>query len=108
MVEIMSDGGTRPNPARTDWSVVDAATEADIARQTQEDSNEAAHDAAAWAREVSRSVGLSQTDFSRCIGVPVAKVHGWESGKQAPAGPERTLLRLIAYSPGTALAALAR
>jgi DNA-binding transcriptional regulator YiaG len=38
----------------------------------------------------------------------VAKVRGWESGKEAPAGPERRLLRLIAYSPETALAALVR
>jgi putative transcriptional regulator len=108
MVEIMSDGGTRPIPPRTDWSVVDATTEADIARQTQKDSDEAAYDAAGWAREVRRRVGLSQTAFSRCIGVPVAKVRGWESGKEAPAGPERRLLRLIAYSPETALAALVR
>jgi putative transcriptional regulator len=108
MVEIMSDGRTRPIRPRTDWSVVDATTEADIARHAKEDSDEAAHDAAAWAREVRRRVGLSQTDFSRCIGVPLAKVRGWESGKQTPAGPERTLLRLIAYSPKTALAALAR
>ncbi len=63
-------------------------------------------DAAVWAREVRRSVGLSQLDFSRCIGVPVATVRNWESGKQSPAGAERALLRLIAFSPRTAIAAL--
>jgi len=44
--------------------------------------------------------------FPRCIGVPVAKVRDWESGKQAPAGPERMLPKLIAHSPRTVRAAL--
>ena len=106
MVELLSDGGPRPIRPRTDWSVVDSTTDADIARHQREDDAEAAHDAAAWARSVRRSVGLSQAEFSRRIGVPVAKVRDWESGRQTPAGPERTVLRLIAHSPGAALAAL--
>jgi putative transcriptional regulator len=106
IVEILADGDLRPIRPRTDWSVVDATTEADIARHVREDTDEAMRDAAVWAREVRRSVGLSQSDFSRCIGVPLAKVRDWETGKQTPAGLERAVLRLIAHSPRTALDAL--
>lgn len=106
IVEILRGGGTRPIPPRTDWSLVEATSESDIARHAQEDADEATQDVAAWAREVRRRVGLSQSEFSRRIGVPVTKVRDWESGRQAPVGPERAVLRLIAHSPKTALAAL--
>src|ERR1051326_3999199 len=103
MVEVLADGGTRPIRPRTDWSIVDATTDADIARQQLEDDAESARDAGVWVRSVRRRIGLSQADFSRCIGVPMAKVRDWESGRQTPVGPERVLLRLIAQSPRTAL-----
>jgi len=105
-VEILSDDETRPIRPRTDWSAADATTDADIARHQRDDDTEAVRAAAAWARSVRRSVGLSQAVFSRCIGVPAAKVRDWESGRETPVGPERILLRLIAFSPRTALAAL--
>ncbi len=106
IVEILSGGATRPIPPRTDWSAVDATSEAEIERHAREDEVDSMRDAAAWAREVRRRVGLTQADFSRRNGVPLAKVRDWERGRVAPAGPERTLLRLIAHSPRTALAAL--
>lgn len=106
MIEVLADGGTRPIRSRTDWSAVDSTTDADIARHQREDDAEAARDAAVWARSVRRSVGLSQADFSRCIGVPLSKVRAWETGRLTPAGAERILLRLIAHSPRNALAAL--
>jgi putative transcriptional regulator len=106
IVEILPAGGTRSIRPRIDWPVVDATSEADIARHQREDLIEAMHDAAVWTRAVRRSVGLSQADFSRCIGVPVAKVRDWESGRQAPEGLERTVLRLIAHSPKSVMAVL--
>lgn len=106
IVEVLQDGSTKPILPRIDWSDVDATSESDIACHEREDLAEAMRDAADWAREVRRRMGLSQAEFSRRIGVPVAKVRDWESGRQVPAGPERTLLRLIAHSPRAALAAL--
>ena len=106
IVQVLPDGSTRPIPPRIDWTDVDATSEADIVRHEREDLAEAMRDAADWAREVRRRTGLSQAEFSRRIGVPVAKVRDRENGRRAPAGPERTLLRLIAHSPRTALAAL--
>ena len=87
-------------------SILKAMNQAVTRLYVQEDADEATQDVAAWAREVRRRVGLSQSEFSRRIGVPVTKVRDWESGRQAPVGPERAVLRLIAHSPKTALAAL--
>jgi putative transcriptional regulator len=106
IVEVLHDGSTKPIPPRIDWSDADATSELDIARHESEDLVEAMRDSADRAREVRRRMGLSQAEFSRRIGVPVAKVRDWERGRQVPAGPERTLLRLIAHAPRAALAAL--
>lgn len=106
VVEILADGTTRPLPPRSDWSRVDATTEADIARHEREDTADAMREAASWARQVRQRLGLSQADFSRRIGVPVAMVRDWEHGRQAPAGPARALLRLIDRASEAALAAL--
>ena len=55
-------------------------SESDIVRHESEDLADAMRDAADWAREVRRRMGLSQAGFSRRIGVPVAKVREWERG----------------------------
>lgn len=65
---------------RTDWARVDATSEVEIERQAAYDDAEAVKDAAAWVRRVSRRAGLSQAEFARRIGIPVAKVRDWESG----------------------------
>ncbi len=39
--------------------------------------------------------GLSQPDFARSIGVPVATLRNWEQRHRTPTGPARVLLRLI-------------
>ena len=92
---------------RSDWARVDATTEAEIARQAAEDNAEAAEDAAAWVRRVRRRVGLSQTEFARRIGVPVATVRNWEQGKRFPDGAARALLRVIEREPEAVKRALA-
>jgi len=104
--EVLPSGALRAATPRTDWSRVDATTEAEIARHEATDEAEARGDAAAWARGVRRRLGLSQEEFARRIAVPVATVRNWEQGKRAPRGPARALLRLIDRSPATALAAL--
>ena len=99
-------GWERVEP-RSDWSRVDATTEAEIAAQIAEDDAEAAKDAAAWARRVRRRIGLSQSEFARRIGVPTTLVRQWERGDATPEGTARTLLRLIDRAPEMALAVLA-
>lgn len=91
---------------RIDMAKVDATTEADIARQIEEDEAEARKDAAAYARRVRRRTGLTQVAFAARVGVPVDTVRNWEQGKRAPAGPARALLRVLDRAPEAALAAL--
>lgn len=91
---------------RIDPHRVDATTEADIARHIAEDEEEAARDAAAYARRVRRRTGLTQAAFAARIGVPLDTVRNWEQGKRLPAGPARALLRVLDRAPEAALAAL--
>lgn len=92
---------------RTDWTRIDATTEAEIERQAAQDDAEAQKDAAAWAKRVRARVGLSQTEFAKRIGVPVATVRNWEQGKRSPHGPARALLRVLNRIPKSVIAALA-
>jgi putative transcriptional regulator len=103
-VSIRKDGRWEPTEPRTDWNRVDATTEVEIAEQIAEDDAEAVADAAAWARRVRRRVGLSQVEFARRIGVPLATVRRWERGEAMPEGAARTLLRLLDRVPEAALA----
>jgi putative transcriptional regulator len=97
-------GTWEPVEPRTDWTRVDATTEAEIEQQAASDEAEAVKDAAAWARRVRRRAGLSQAEFARRIGISVATVRGWEQGKLSPQGAARALLRVIDRVPEAALA----
>jgi putative transcriptional regulator len=97
-------GPWEPAEPRTDWTRVDATTEAEIERQAASDDAEAAKDAAAWARRVRRRAGLSQAEFARRIGVSAATVRGWERGRLLPHGAARALLRVIDRMPEALLA----
>jgi len=48
---------------------------------------------------VRRRTGLSQTAFSRRIGVSAATLRNWEQGRRAPEGPARILLAMIERNP---------
>jgi putative transcriptional regulator len=97
-------GRWEPVEPRADWARVDATTEAEIDAQDAFDDADAAKDAAAWARRVRQRAGLSQAEFARRIGIPVATVRGWEQGKSAPEGAARALLRVFDRVPEAVLA----
>ena len=94
-----STGPWEPVEPRTDWTRVDATTEAEIERQAAYDDAEASKDAAAWVRRVRRRAGLSQAEFARRIGISVVTVRDWERGKALPHGAARALLRAIDRVP---------
>jgi len=48
---------------------------------------------------VRRRTGLSQTAFSRRIGVSPATLRNWEQGRRAPEGPARILLAMLDRNP---------
>ena len=91
---------------RIDIAKVDATSDAEIARQRQEDEDEAMRDMARYARRIRRRLGLSQTELARRIDVPHDTIRNWEQGKRRPTGAARALLRLLDKAPETALRVL--
>lgn len=89
-----------------DEAMVDGTTEADIARQIAEDEAESIQDAANFAKQVRRRLGLSQAEFSARIHVPIETIRNWEQGKRSPTGSARALLKILHAAPETALRAL--
>ncbi len=59
-------------------------------------------------RDLRRRVRLTQLEFAARLGVPVETIRSWEQGKRSPRGPARALLAVIAHSPETVFAALAK
>jgi putative transcriptional regulator len=91
---------------RIDAPRVDAATEADIAKQKAADDAEAMLDAAKFARRVRRRLGFSQAEFAERIDVSLDTIRNWEQGKRSPTGAAKALLKVLDKAPEAALAAL--
>lgn len=89
-----------------DPAVVDATTEAQIAKHQQEDGDKAKQEVARYVRRLRRRVGLSQVELVRRICVPVQTVRNWEHGKEVPIAAARALLRVLDRSPESVLHAL--
>ena len=49
--------------------------------------------------EARESVGLSQSEFARLLGVSVRTLQEWEQGRRVPSGPARTLLAIAHKNP---------
>lgn len=54
-------------------------------------------------KRVRETVGVSQGEFARLLGVPVKTLQNWEQHRTHPTGPARTLLRMIARDPTAAI-----
>ncbi len=86
--------------ATTDWSRIDATTDADIARQIAANPD-AAPDMAPQidVRAIRRAAGMTQAQFAAAYQFSVRTVQEWERGAKRPSGPARTLLRAIKADP---------
>jgi len=51
---------------------------------------------------------MTQVEFARRFGIPVATLRNWEAGKRKPRGPALALLQVIAYQPAVAMRAMIR
>ena len=58
------------------------------------------------AAEARASVGMSQQEFSRLLGVSARTLQDWEQGRREPTGPAKVLLRAIHNDPKHVLKAL--
>ena len=51
------------------------------------------------AAEARASVGMSQQEFSRLLGVSARTLQDWEQGRREPTGAAKTLLRVAVKHP---------
>ena len=58
-------------------------------------------------RAVRSSLGMTQEEFARMLGVPVGTLRNWEQGHREPAGAAKALLRVAAKHPSMVRRALA-
>lgn len=56
------------------------------------------------ASKARASVGLSQSEFARLMGVSVRTLQEWEQGRRQPTGAAQRLLRVAVSAPGVLLA----
>ena len=91
---------------RIDTKKVDATQDSDISRQILEDDAASMLDAAKYARRVRKKLGLSQSELSKRIEVPLDTIRNWEQGKRCPTGAAKSLLKILDNAPEMALRAL--
>lgn len=94
-------------PGKIDAQRLDATTEAELAAQQRVDDAEALQEAARFARQVRRRMGLSQVEFSRRIEVSLETIRNWEQGKRRPTGAAKALLKVLDKAPEAALGCVA-
>jgi putative transcriptional regulator len=99
MASKLSDAA-RKALSETDWAVLDAMTDADIARQIAANPD-AAPDMAPEidVRAIRKATGMTQSEFAAAYEFSVRTVQEWERGAKRPSGPARTLLRAIKGDP---------
>ncbi len=52
-----------------------------------------------WVIEVRHKTNLSQSEFSKLLGVSVRTLQDWEQGRRQPSGPAVSLLRIAEKHP---------
>jgi putative transcriptional regulator len=91
---------------RFDPVLLDTTGENEIAAQIAADDAESRQEAARFVRRVRRRLGLSQTEFSARIDVPIDTIRNWEQGKRLPTGAAKALLKILDKAPEAALRVL--
>jgi len=90
---------------------IKATTEKDIRRHMIEDGEDlhAAYrlETSFTPRAVRSRLGMTQEQFAKALGIPVATLRNWEQGRNAIDPAARSLLVLVARDPKRTLAALA-
>ena len=99
MPKTLSDAA-RKALVSTDWTRVDAMTDADLARQIAANPD-AAPDMAPEidVRAIRRANAMTQAQFAAAYDFSLRTLQEWERGAKRPSGPARTLLRAIKGDP---------
>ena len=98
--------------AATDWQVLDALTDDDVARAVAEDPDAVpilteGQAAAMLVRTVRKRLKLSQATFAGRYRVPIGTLRDWEQNRRQPDATAMAYLRVIAREPDMVARALA-
>lgn len=98
--------------AETDWSKVDAMTDAQIEAAAASDPDAAPirspeEITAARVVAIRKSTGLTQRAFAEAYGIPLGTLRDWEQAKSAPDATARSYMRAIEREPKAIALALA-
>jgi putative transcriptional regulator len=95
---------------KIDRAKLDATTEEDIRRHMIEDGEdpdeEPRFERVVLPQEVRKKLGMTQTEFSTLLRIPVATLRNWEQNRFVMEPAAQTLLKLIDREPEAALRAL--
>jgi putative transcriptional regulator len=95
---------------RLDRAKLRAIRDADIARQVAEDPNTAPAvtlDALIAPKNLRRRLNMTQEEFAKALGIPVATLRSCEQGREGMDSAAKSLLILIGRGPEGTLATLA-
>lgn len=90
---------TKAALAKTDWTAVDAISDAEIEAQIAADSNVAPEILPVDVKAIRAATGLSQGKFAARFRIPVGTLRDWEQGRKQPDTTARAYLRVIARHP---------
>jgi len=114
MIQVQSDGSTRPLGSTTDWPRVLAMTDDEVEANAASDPDNPPLSPeelermrpVVGPRQVRLRLRLTQEEFAARFGVPLDLLRDWEEGTRRPDGAARTLLRVIDRDPDAVIRAL--
>ena len=114
MGTVRSNRDNRPTD-KTDWEALRKLSEEEVERRalsdpdakplTEEDFRRLKR--SPRVRIVRMALGMTQEEFARAYGIPVATLRDWEQGRREPDRASKTLLKLIERMPREVRAVLA-
>ena len=107
LVQVLSDGTTRPMKGQTDWERVRAMTDeevhaaalADPEAQPVTPERRAKMQRVPRVRSLRRALALTQEEFAARYHIPLGTLRDWEQGRTEPDQPARAYLIVIAHDP---------
>ena len=114
LVQVLSDGSTRPLEDETDWNRLTAMTEEEVQAAALADPDAQPLTGADFARmkrvprikTLRRALKLTQEEFASRYHIPIGTLRDWEQGRCEPDQPARAYLTVIAHDPQGVMRAL--
>jgi len=115
LVQVLSDGSTKPLEDKTDWARLRAMTDEEVtaAAMSDPDARPMTPEQLRAARRVPRTktlrraLALTQEEFAMRYHIPLGTLRDWEQGRCDPDQPARAYLTVIAHDPEGVKRALA-